>query len=567
MTTEGNGRLIAGRYRLGVRLGRGGMGTVWRATDELLGRQVAVKELNIDIGAHEAGLPATAADDDVRSWRERVLREARTVAQLVHPNVIVVHDVVDDEDTRLSYIIMELIDGESLADRVATSGPVDTRESARIGLALLGALRTAHEHGVLHRDIKPANVLLEADSGRVVLTDFGIARLSGATTLTDSGSFFGSPEYTAPERMEGVGAGPASDLWSLGVLLCTALSGESPFHRDSLGGVLNAVVNDEIRPPAAAGPLLPVVLGLLERDPERRLGVEEAERLLVAHLATGVTPEAAAQMPPYSPTQWDVPLTAPPPTAVPILVPVPGTSLAAAEQTRPRVGRIRGALVAGALVVAMAGAGAATAVLFLGDGGGGEGTGGSNGESGGRTDAASTPPTPPTRTVTSTAPSGSSVPTASVTPTPSFTPPAGYRRVSDPAGFSLAVPEGYNRSTDDKRVFYISPDQQIRIGVRQQAAVSSGPLGAMRLAHANGPDTNPGYRDGKVTPTTYNGLTAALWEFTWDGFEPEDEDRHTYDLCWEEGGLMYDVWVSAPVGRQDDAKRHFDTALDSFTRR
>ncbi|GAA3297819.1 hypothetical protein GCM10020295_31740 [Streptomyces cinereospinus] len=158
-------------------------------------------------------------------------------------------------------------------------------------MALLGALRAAHEHGVLHRDLKPANVLIESGTGRVVLTDFGVAQVEGATTLTESGTFVGSPEYTAPERMSGSGTGPASDLWSLGVLLCTAVSGASPFHRDSLGGVLHAVVTAPIRPPRQAGPLLPVVRGLLERDPERRLDAAQAERMLRDFLETGRTPE------------------------------------------------------------------------------------------------------------------------------------------------------------------------------------------------------------------------------------------------------------------------------------
>uniref|UniRef100_UPI003BB0AAD0 protein kinase domain-containing protein n=1 Tax=Streptomyces scabiei TaxID=1930 RepID=UPI003BB0AAD0 len=270
MGTEGeNVRLIAGRYRLEARIGRGGMGVVWRATDELLGRQVAVKEL-----AFDDSLP----EERLRQRRERTLREARAVARLGHPHIIVVHDVVEQDER--PYIVMELINGGSLAERIEAEGPMDAREAARIGIDLLGALRRAHDAGVLHRDLKPANVLMETGTDRVVLTDFGIAQVAGATTLTESGSFVGSPEYTAPERMAGTRTGPESDLWSLGALLCAVLSGESPFRRDSLGGILHAVVVDEIRPPAQAAPLLPVVRGLLERDPDRRLDATEAERPL-----------------------------------------------------------------------------------------------------------------------------------------------------------------------------------------------------------------------------------------------------------------------------------------------
>ncbi|MEU5475365.1 serine/threonine-protein kinase, partial [Streptomyces lydicus] len=278
----GEGRLIGDRYRLGIRLGRGGMGTVWRATDELLGRQVAVKELHLD---------EDAAGPEARVQRERAMREARTVAGIKHPHVIVVHDVVE-QDGR-PWIVMELVEGPSLADRLHSGGSVAPREAARIGVALLGALRAAHTRGVLHRDLKPANVLLESGTGRVVLTDFGIAQVPGVTTLTDAGGFVGSPEYTAPERMAGRATGPQADLWSLGVLLCAALNGESPFHRDSLGGVLHAVVYDAIELPEAARPLRAVIGGLLERDPERRLDIAGTERLLSGYLHSGRAPERA----------------------------------------------------------------------------------------------------------------------------------------------------------------------------------------------------------------------------------------------------------------------------------
>ncbi|WVS79392.1 protein kinase [Streptomyces sp. SS162] len=285
-------RRIMGRYRLEARLGRGGMGTVWRAHDELLGRRVAVKELYADAGGGGSGGGAGGvggagggagggADTDL----DATLREARAVARVHHPHIVCVHDVVEEDG--VAYIVMELVEGVSLAERIAARGPVDAPEAARIGLALLSALRAAHAIGVLHRDLKPANVLVEDATGRVVLSDFGIAQLAGATTLTEANMFVGSPEYTAPERMQGRQAGPAADLWSLGVLLCAVMTGRSPFHRDSLGGVLHAVVEAEIRPPAATGPLLPVVRGLLERDPARRLGVAEAERLLRAYVTGG----------------------------------------------------------------------------------------------------------------------------------------------------------------------------------------------------------------------------------------------------------------------------------------
>ncbi|MEU7414536.1 serine/threonine-protein kinase [Streptomyces sp. NPDC042638] len=568
MGTEGAGfRLIAGRYRLEERVGRGGMGVVWRASDQVLGRQVAVKELLPDDSR-----PA----DDARRRRDRTFREARAVCQLRHPHIIVVHDVVEQDER--PYLVMELVDGGSLADRIARHGPVDATEAARIGIALLSALRTAHEAGVLHRDIKPANVLIESGTDRVVLTDFGIAQVAGATTLTETGAFVGSPEYTAPERMSGLRTGPESDLWSLGALLCTALSGESPFRRDSIGGILHAVVTDDIRPPAQAEPLLPVVRGLLDRDPDRRLGAADAEWMLRTYLETGRTPAAPAgrgttgphgggrghriggsrtpKAPePYVPTQPDVPHGGPLPSAP--------------AQPPPARSSPRGVLVAALLVAALAGAGVSAAALLLhrhGDGGGGTPGG--------------TATTPATRT--GTAPTGSpgpGSPTATGTPSPSpsapgtprptgadsRTAPSGYRTARDPAGFSLAVPEDFTRSPQGERVFYLSPGQTFRLGVKVTEPQPGGPKGVLDRSAANGASTNPGYHDGRVTRTTRGGHRAALWEFTWNGFSAAEGPRHTYDLCWEEDGRLYDVWVSAPVGKVREAREYFDVAVDTFS--
>ncbi|MFJ8009246.1 serine/threonine-protein kinase [Streptomyces fagopyri] len=559
MGTQGeNVRVIAGRYRLEARIGRGGMGVVWRATDQLLGRQVAVKEVALD---------DSLSADEARQQRDRTLREARAVAQLHHPHIIVVHDVV--EEAERPYIVMELIDGGSLAERISADGPVDAREAARIGIALLGALRRAHDAGILHRDLKPANVLMEAGTDRVVLTDFGIAQVAGATTLTESGSFVGSPEYTAPERMSGARTGPESDLWSLGALLCTVLSGESPFRRDSLGGILHAVVMDEIRPPAQAAPLLPVVRGLLERDPDRRLDALEAERLLLAFRQTGRTPRPAP--PGYTPTQRNVPRRRPvPPDAAPP-VPSAGTPATAVSERSAKgsaKGSARGLLVA-ALVAALVGAGVSAAALLTHDGGDRGGGGGGAG-----TPAASTSPArgasaSASASVSHEASPATPHPTVTVTRerTPSAagrTAPAGYRTVHDPDGYALAVPDGFTRDPQGERIFYMSPGQTFRIGIKVSDPVVGGPLVVMRSADADGPSTNPGYHDGTVTPTTHAGRSAALWEFTWEGFTEAEGARHTYDLCWEEGGRMYDVWVSAPVGRVTEAKKYFDVAVGTF---
>ncbi|MGP9021696.1 serine/threonine-protein kinase [Streptomyces sp. BR1] len=261
-------RVVAGRYRLLSPLGRGGMGEVWRARDEILGREVAVKEVRAPVG-----LDTT---DEHRLY-SRLEREAWAAARISHRNVVTVYDVAT-EDGR-PWIVMELVRGLALSDVLEAEGPMPPQRAGHIGAEVIAALRAAHEAGVLHRDVKPANVLL-ANDGRVVLTDFGIATVAGTSTLTMTGEVVGSPEFLAPERALGRTPGPASDLWSLGVLLYAAVEGNSPFRHDTPLSTLRAVVDEELPPPRRAGPLTPVIEGLLRKDPAERLSAEQAEHQL-----------------------------------------------------------------------------------------------------------------------------------------------------------------------------------------------------------------------------------------------------------------------------------------------
>ncbi|MCW5251553.1 MULTISPECIES: serine/threonine-protein kinase [unclassified Streptomyces] len=266
----GAGRLIGGRYRLVSKLGHGGMGTVWRAHDETVDREVAVKEPRV---------PDHLPERERANAFERMRREARAAARLDHPSVVDVHDVtvVDGRP----WIVMELVRGRSLGDALQ-EGTLSAREAARIGLEVLGALEAAHAAGILHRDVKPDNVML-GRYGRVVLTDFGIALTEGETNLTDTGGFVGSPEYIAPERVLGQRPGPASDLWSLGVVLYAATEGVSPFRRSNTPATLQSVLNAVPAPPASAqGPLAEVITGLLEKDPARRPDAARTRALLEA---------------------------------------------------------------------------------------------------------------------------------------------------------------------------------------------------------------------------------------------------------------------------------------------
>lgn len=262
------GRLLGGRYRLVSRLGHGGMGTVWLAHDEIVDRDVAVKEPRVPehLSAHER--------DTVH---RRMRREATSAARIDHPSVVTMYDVVVEDDK--PWIVMELVRGQSLADRLQ-EGTLDPREAARIGLDVLNALTAAHEAGVLHRDVKPDNVLL-GRADRVVLSDFGIAQVEGQQGLTETGAFVGSPEFISPERVLGQRPGPESDLWSLGVVLYAAVEGMSPYRRSHIPATLQAVLSAEPQMPArGSGAFGTIVMQLLRKDPAARPAAAEVRAVL-----------------------------------------------------------------------------------------------------------------------------------------------------------------------------------------------------------------------------------------------------------------------------------------------
>ncbi|MEV6117214.1 serine/threonine-protein kinase [Streptomyces sp. NPDC052109] len=503
MTEEpGRERVIAGRYRLLSTLGEGGMGTVWRARDEVLHREVAVKEVRAP-----AGLPAS----DVERMYARLEREAWAAARVSDRNVVTVYDVTV-EDGR-PWIVMELVRGLSLADQLEAEGPLSPQRAAHIGAEVLSALRSAHAAGVLHRDVKPANVLL-ADDGRVVLTDFGIASVEGSSALTMTGEVIGSPEFLAPERALGRTPGPESDLWSLGVLLYAAVEGVSPFRYDTPISTLRAVVDEELPPPRRAGPLAPVIEGLLRKDPAERLDAERAERELRVVAAGGApsgggTPRTAAlPVPPYGAVRrpFPEPFSEPSPTPPP---PVSGTTTSEAPERSRRAGAV---LVAGllALVLALAGL---TYELLGRDHGGGRGEAGGDRTSGGpRTPSAhssadsdtTSPPTASRSAPSSAQPaqsvhvtltgahttySGSCPPPAAQTPvfTATFTVgrlPAQveYRwvttrgSVSDPGWRTLSFPDGGGRTRQVRvtlAVYSGGGTTEDRIGVKVRAPVQA----------------------------------------------------------------------------------------------
>ncbi|HWD06561.1 MAG TPA: serine/threonine-protein kinase [Amycolatopsis sp.] len=260
--------MVAGRYRLRSVLGSGSMGTVWSAYDEFLHRPVAVKEMKVP-----PGVPAAQADE----LRERTLREARAIAVLSHPNVIILHDVARDNDE--PFVVMELLPSLSLAHILRDHGPLTVEQTAAVGIAVAAALEAAHDAGITHRDVKPGNVLVAGD-GRIKLTDFGIARNVSEATMTRTGIMLGSPAYIAPEVASGGAVTPAADLWGLGATLFAAVEGAPPYDADgdpleTVGKVVNGSV-----PKPKPGPLADVIAALMKKEPEQRISLREVRHRL-----------------------------------------------------------------------------------------------------------------------------------------------------------------------------------------------------------------------------------------------------------------------------------------------
>jgi tRNA A-37 threonylcarbamoyl transferase component Bud32 len=344
-------RLLAGRYRLGGVLGRGGMGTVWRAEDETLGRTVAVKELRF---------PSNIDEEEKRRLITRTLREAKAIARIRNNGAVTVFDVVQEDDR--PWIVMELVEGKSLAEAIREDGLLEPKRAAEVGLAVLDVLRSAHREGILHRDVKPSNVLI-AEDGRVVLTDFGIAQVEGDPSITSTGMLVGAPSYISPERARGHKPGPAADLWSLGGLLYAAVEGVPPYDKGSAIGTLTAVMTEPLEEPKNAGPLKDVIYGLLTKDPAKRLDDAGARAMLNAVIHAPETEDAEPE--PLEATRV-VPLPAQPGERAD----QGGSAGAGSKRTEEAGERLRGALrsVRKAAVTAGAAGSAATARTKSGSG-------------------------------------------------------------------------------------------------------------------------------------------------------------------------------------------------------
>jgi eukaryotic-like serine/threonine-protein kinase len=603
------GRLVSGRYRLQEPIGRGAMGVVWRGRDELLDREIAVKEVRA------AGPGADAGSEGVY---QRTLREAKAAARLNHPGVVTVFDVVEEDGG--PWIVMELVPARSLDRMIAEDGPLRPLQAARVGEHLVSALACAHAAGVLHRDVKPANVLLGPD-GRTVLTDFGIATLAGDAALTAAGMVFGTPGFTAPERLRGQDATPASDLWSLGATLYAAVEGRGPFDRPGGSSAITAGVVGEPAPRApSAGPLGPVIDALLRSDPGERPDAAAAARMLAdaaaeaeagwpppagipagygapafgdvrefpdlafpAELPTSVAPPglggpedlpAFLDQPPFLdqadfPGQpgWPGPPGAPDPGAPAPGAPAPSGSAPSGGRVRTqrsgRRARVAALAAVAVAVAALAGwlayprpggvtAASGSAKTASGSGTGTRGAAGSAGQG---------------ATASGTGGSGAA-------PATGMAAPAGYRwyqvtaaSSGTAAGFRVAVPAAWTTSRQGLASYLRPPSGSGYVEISLAPFAYARPLreAAFLQAEAIGRDAYPGYRPIAIRPGTLLGAPDAAWRFSWqDGATRTEVLVLLLSMDTASGTQPYALAVSAPAGTFPATAAVLREALGTF---
>lgn len=585
--------LLAGRYAIQERLGQGRF-TVYRGRDERLQRWVAIKEV-----------PLAQGHEDTERVRLRAMREARSAARLNNPNVVTVYDVVEEDGS--IWLVMELVDASSLAQIVKDDGPLTHERAARIGLAVLDALRSAHAVGVVHRDVKPANVLVGRDD-HTKLADFGVATILDESRVTATGSIIGSPSYMAPEQAMATEVGPSADMWALGATLYFAVEGQSPFARDSAIATAAAVVGAEPRPQENRGPLTVLIERLLNKEPERRSQADQVRALLVATAdespgestlvapglssppaVTAVTAEATAASPSTSddePVWADDSPGEPEPTAA-----TDAAGRAEAVRARSAGGdsswqqRLRAPRVVAALVVVLVLAGLTVWGLVGGgdvgdeddvatrspaqdeqdeDAAGQAGVEAAAGKTpdqvgeGSRSDDASgTEPGDDTTETTTTRQSGeSSSESASGVPD-------GWTLYEDPsAGYVIAYPEGWRiEPAGGPRVDFRDPDTGSYLRVDWTDQPKDDPVADWRAQAQGYASRHDGYREIRIERYDYRDYNAAMWEFR---YRSGGSQLHVANLGFVTGGRGYALLFQTPEGRWDDSQDIYAKFRESF---
>ena len=544
-TTEGS---IAGRYALIEQLGRGGMGIVWRAHDELLKRDVAIKEVDV---------PPAVPEAERGDIEARALREARVAARLGHPAAVNVFDV--QRDNGKAYIVMELVHAMTLDKLVDEEGPIAPERAAEIGLRILGALEKAHSEGIVHRDVKPANIMVLPD-GRVKLADFGIASLKDDPKITATGLVLGSPSYMAPEQAQGKGSGIEVDLWALGATLFFAVEGRPPFDRGQPIATLTAVLQEELPPMERAGPLEPVIRALLAKDPHRRPKASELCEMLEQARKPG-TAEAA--------TVVDEPVT-PPPTrvatqAAPVRVvatPPVETTVPPAAPSAPHDRSRWPAIAAVAALLLIAGVVALTALLSGDDSGDVAANNRADKKAGARRGdgRGNNRPNAPQQPAV--------IPTPEPDVTPTATPAADEGWVpyqNDAVGYRIQYPSDWSvieGSVDADSTDFEDPETSRYLRVDWTSPPGDDAVAAWEAQEASFRQEHSGYRRIQLAPTTFKGYEAAIWEFT---FTDGGARVHAADLGFIVGDdYGFALYFSTLDEDWDAAQETFETFKNTF---
>ena len=544
MAANGAGRRVANRYELEEELGHGGMGVVWRATDTLLSRPVALKEVDLPRGGDAEGR---------EGLRARVTREARAAARLSHPGVVTVYDIAHDGDR--DYIVMELVEAPTLEELVRTQGPLAPDRAARLGLGLLDALEAAHAAGIVHRDLKPRNVMVRQD-GATKLADFGIASVQGDPRLTATGLVVGSPAYMAPEQVEAEPVSPATDLWALGATLWFAVEGQPPFGGGEFQ-TLSAIVNGQPRRPERLGPLTPVLARLLVKDPAARATPAQVRPLLRqvagggaggagdareaggateargardvtvvgarAEVDSGDTPPVPSRVRRHEADPGTAGRAAPPGRrrGRRRLPPVPPVPLAGEPVRFGAPRRRRLPVVFAAVAVVLAGT-----IVWQGLSG----------------DDRQRRPSP-----------GTTRPAV----------PAAWRPFQDPDGtYRLSFPPTWTPTDRGPFIDFTEPGGERFFRV-QPTADGMAPLAAQRSLERSFMARHPddGYRRLRLGPTSFRRLPAAEWEFT---FLDEGRPTRGYDLTFVAGGRRHAILFQAPAGRWASSQDELQAFLAGF---
>jgi serine/threonine protein kinase len=552
--------LVAGRYRVSAYLGAGGMGRVWLARDEVLRRDVAIKEI---------ALPFGLSDEEREEMQERTLREARAAGRLSHPNVIRVYDVYHGQER--PWIVMEYVPSHSLLDLIKANGPLPPEQVAGIGLAVLSALQAANRVGVLHRDVKPSNVLI-AEDGRVVLTDFGSAMIDeGEGALTRTGVILGSPRYISPERARDGVATPESDLWSLGATLYEAVEGRAPYTRETTLETLIALATEKPDPVRLAGPLKPVLNGLLQKNPKDRIKPNEVEerlrRIADVHSAIRLREVPAARRPadlgevmqfggPWTPAAAATPqegvyvdqhalaLPAAPARSTDF----PGLPAATAEpRTAPRSGRSparRRQLIAGGAVTTVAAIALGTIVFVVTD----------NSDPRVPASAAVQPSAGSSSTSPSAAPSSSAAASNAL--------PAGFKWYQSKSGFRVAYPVGWTKLKTETRSFvqFCHPGGPPLLTVRDWQP--SDPDLSLALAREETAAAMSDYRRLRMEVSPQQD--GALWEYTYTNADPKMGRLHVVDQVFVASGRAYILEWATPADKWSQFLDELTVVTDSF---